>query len=157
MVNATMTIEDKRRAGLNAARNASPAQNADEGGPRKHAASSAKAAPPWVIIFLAVGLFSAVVWVAGIFINFIAVIFNYAGALALWLWAALAGLKPPTFSSELKGVGGKIAKAAGPEGQAASALASAAEKVPGASFAFVIFSSGVTPLMYLFALWRSNR
>lgn len=158
MADVTMTKENERRAGLNSARNAHQAKNAEDGASSSsRAATPAKAPPPWIIIFLAVGLFSAMVWVAGIFINFIAVILNYVGALALWLWATLAGLKPPTFSSELKGIGGKVAKAAGPEGQAAVALASAAEKAPGASFAFVIFSSGVTPLMYLFALWRSNR
>lgn len=156
MANATMTSEDNYHSALAAARR----RGGGAEGSQKRGADEDR--PPWLIAFLGVGLYSLFMIPVVFIVPPLVPVLNYCVVLALWLWAKMRGLKPPTFSSSLNTGAGKVAaRLAGPEVQAAAGAAQAAESIPGASVGaslfFVVFSSGITPFIYLASLWWNNR
>ena len=111
----------------------------------------------WLIMFIAVGIVSLIAWAASFLIPVIATaVINYLVVFAVWLWAKSRGLKPPTFAPATKGVTGAALKAAGPGGQAAAGAVSIADRAPGSDILYVALG-GITPVIYLSALWYNNR
>lgn len=97
----------------------------------------------WALLFAAAGL----VWLLGLLLDLliplVTFIVNYLVVLGLWMWAKAKGLKPPTFASAAGGVVGR---------EGATAVAA----VPGSDVLYILLG-GITPLIYLSALWWSNR
>ncbi len=147
----TMKLDAARQANLAEARQQSGTgeeESKDEG---TEAGKPSKETPPWVVTFLAIGIYSLVTIPLALFLAPVVLVFNYLVVAGLWLWAKMRKLKPPTFGSSLKGPVGQAATGG------AGAAAQATDAVPGADIAFLVFSSGITPLIYLSALWWNNR
>lgn len=108
------------------------------------------ASAQWLLMFMAATL----VWLLGLLIDlvipFITFLMNYLVVGGIWFWAKTRGLKPPTFSSVAKKASAVATKAAGAKG-AESAL----DAVPGSDLAYIALG-GITPIIYLAALWWNN-
>lgn len=153
-----MTSEDGYRTALAAARNQSGSAGA---GSEENPGGGAESSPPWLIAFLAVGLYQLFIIPVAFLIAPLVPVANYLVVAGLWLWSKMHGLKPPTLTSGLKNPAVKKAvTVAAPEAKAALGAAELAEKTPGvgvgASLFFIVFTSGITPLIYLTALWKNN-
>ena len=109
----------------------------------------------WFLMFSAAGFF----WLIGLgmdlLIPFVTIVMNYCVVFALWFWAKTKGLKPPTFFSSA-GKLSKLAAVAGPEAKAASSAAGALGQAPGSDIIYIGLG-GITPIIYLSALWWNNR
>lgn len=152
-----MPTEENRQLALAAARQASETANDNEGvaGPTE---PENAANHPWLIMFLAVSL----LWLLGVLLSFIILPFvwvmNFLAVLALWLWAKSKKLKPPTFRKVnlkdlVKTATSKDGKNEGSPAEAASAVS----EPPASDLVYILSGGGISPLIYLTALWWNNR
>ncbi|MBI4132157.1 MAG: hypothetical protein HY474_00825 [Candidatus Sungbacteria bacterium] len=119
-------------------------QQRPSGTPQGQPAASAEAGVgtvTWFMVLAGTAMASLFALVLG-FIPPLAAAVNFLVVLSLWMWAKHHGLRPPTFASAARKVGGK--------------LGAAAEQIPGSDFIYIALG-GITPLIYLAALWWNNR
>lgn len=144
---ALTSIEHERTAQWREAQNRSRSQRHSKPGAKPESAPDDRQAPAgittaaWVTLFLAAGA----LWLLGLALNFlipaVTFIMNYCTVLGLWMWAEMNRLKPPSFGSAIQKVSGKSA---------------AVNEVPGSTLLYALLG-GITPLVYLTALWWNNR
>lgn len=152
-----MTTEENRQLALAAARQTGETAKGNEDDTRSTVPTNIDS-HPWLVMFLAVSL----LWLLGLLLSFIIPLFvwviNFLTVLALWLWAKSQKLKPPAFRKvDLR----ELAKTAAPkessnEGLPAGA-ASVASELLASDLVYVLSGGGISPLIYLTALWWNNR
>lgn len=151
MADETQTIEEERR--MNYLRAVNGRQLEEENGSGSVVVSAdaeGVAGGQWLLMFMAATL----VWLLGLLIDlvipFITFLMNYLVVGGIWFWAKTRGLKPPTFSSVAKKAGAVATKVVG-----AKDAESALDAVPGSDLAYIALG-GITPIIYLAALWWNN-
>ncbi|MBI3627407.1 MAG: hypothetical protein HY220_01470 [Candidatus Sungbacteria bacterium] len=105
----------------------------------------------WLLLFAAVSFFSLIGYLADFIIPFIAIMIDYVIVGFLWIWRVGHQLHPASMTS-----GARAMKLAGVNTPGSEAMQKAEEAVPGSELVYILFS-GISPLVYLFALWMSNQ
>lgn len=146
---ATLTpFQHERKTRLRQAQNGARRENA---GQQTGGGANAQSAPDrakvstaqWLLMFSAAGL----AWLGGLLLDLmipaVTLLVNYLAVLGIWMWAKMRGLQPPTFASAMRGA-------------AVPGAASAQAALPRSDMAYVLLG-GITPILYLAALWWNNR
>lgn len=112
----------------------------------------------WILMFSAAGVFWLVGLALDLVIPFITVVMNYGVVFGIWMWAKNHNLKPPTFSSAAR-AGSEIANIAaastGEKVGAGRSVAGTLDNAPGSDLLYIALG-GITPVVYLAALWWNN-
>lgn len=155
--------EERAMAGLAEARNAEAAESAS----KQIETAEITEAPANIseVVWFFVGGFALLGWLTGLLASFflfnpiVTIVINFGTVFLLWFWAQINGLRPPSFSSNLKKGSALISPVAG-QGVKTS-VGGAAEKleeaVPGSSLLYILLGGSIHPLLYALALFLNNR
>ncbi len=167
MDNDTMTIENQRREELLATRRQAEIERGSQEevftseGPRGYAHRSE---PSWLLAFIAAGM----AWLAGLVIfvfpplTMVFFIINFLTGAGIFMWAKSHNLKPPSFNFFGKrAFTGSFSAIATRSAKTAENLpmetVKGVELIPGSAFLYILLSGTTSPVLYLAALWWSNR
>lgn len=151
------TLEHDRSMRLIATRN--EARTSDENSAEGEIAEEKRVS---ITIWFFIGLGALIGWglglAASLLVPIATFIVNFLIVLSIWFWAKTQGLKPPSFSSNLRKGGALVTKVVGNKNlPAGSGIAERIEEaVPGSDLLYIALG-GIHPIAYLAALFINNR